>query len=230
VCGDEGDRSLWSRLSLRSRLSNGFRAATTGSGRLEHTHRRTLLIDDVPNRSRHAFELPQPACTAMPRPALSRRTVQLQAVQASARIGRKIVHDSLRQDVRIHHDVDMIGAPVGCQEIPAAIRAALDYREEHGLASLRIESIRRLVHLALFCRDSARIGLDETVPGQMVRSIHRARCIAVHVTAVTSESYEVGHWRLDRSLWSRLSYTAARLQADRLQAARLHTCCAKLQK
>jgi hypothetical protein len=94
---------------------------------LEDSHSITLRIDDIPNRCRHTLWLPQPPRTSMPCPALSMWVIQPNVVQAAARIGFQVVHDSLGPSIPFHHYMNLITVHVGGQQPPPAICAAFQH-------------------------------------------------------------------------------------------------------
>jgi len=47
--------------------------------------------------------------------------MQRHPVQAPARVGLEIVHDSLRLSLAFNYDVNMVGAHLGSQQTPATL-------------------------------------------------------------------------------------------------------------
>jgi|HubBroStandDraft_1064217.scaffolds.fasta_scaffold21474_2 hypothetical protein len=159
--------------------------------RLENRHRRTLLTHHIPNRVRHILRIEEPTRTPMPRPTLSSAVVQPKPVQTSARIGLQVIHDSLRSNIGIDHDMHVIAAHVGRPKIPAAICTALYHGCQHRLTPSIIHAVVRLRHPLPLSRGAHGIFFEQRAGGQTMFSIHRARFIAVKVVTVTGERNQV---------------------------------------
>ncbi len=89
---------------------------------LKNTHGATLLRNDVLYRRRDMRRLPKPSCAAMACPSFPPCFIQPHPIEIAAGIGLKIVHDSLRPSLRLHHRVYVIAPYVGREQLPAAMR------------------------------------------------------------------------------------------------------------
>ena len=155
------------------------RRERSGFGRLEDSHGITLLVNHIPNRRRHILPLPRPPRAPMPCPPLSSGFIQPHPVQAAARVGLKVIHDSLGASVRFHHDVNVISAHMGSKQAPVALGALLPHGGQHHLPAASVHAIRRLIHQLSLCGNPLRIGFDQTAPGQIMPSIDETRFIPV---------------------------------------------------
>src|SRR5438105_5986036 len=92
---------------------------------LEDGHWITLLINHIPNRRQHIVALPQPPRAPVPSPTVAGGLIQPSSVQAAARIGLEVIHESLGARLRRHDNVNVIRAYVGGHQGPLTLGAAL---------------------------------------------------------------------------------------------------------
>ncbi len=146
----------------------------------------------------------------MPCPTLASGFIQPGLVQTPAGVRLDIIHDPLGASLGFDNQVNAVGTHMGGQQRPAPLSAPFPQCGQYHLPTGSIHAIRPLVHLLTFRHHSLRIGFEQAAPWQIVRSIHRTRCVAVQVAAVTSKCNQIDHnvgigSGPDRSLWSRLS-------------------------
>jgi hypothetical protein len=102
--------------TVRERPATHLRLNLLG---LKHTHDITLLGDDVLDGRRDMLRLPKPSCAAMACPSFTARLLPTHPIKMACGVSLKIIHDSLRRRLRLHHCMHVIASYVGRQEMPS---------------------------------------------------------------------------------------------------------------
>jgi hypothetical protein len=129
----------------------------------------------------------------MPCPTLASGFIQPDLVQTPAGVRLDIVHDPLGASLGFDNQVNVVGTHMGGQQRPALLSAPFPQCGQYHLSTGSIHAIRRLVHLLTFRHYPLRMGFEQAAPWQIVRSIHRTRCVAVQVASVTSKCNQIDH-------------------------------------
>ena len=109
----------------------------------EYGHRGTLPTNQVFDRGRDLFPVPQPPGAPMSRPPLSQWRLHFQFIQMPACKGLEVVHNPLRPCLRRHNQMHVIRAYVGGLELPAAIVTAILHRFQHSFSAASVKAVGR---------------------------------------------------------------------------------------
>jgi hypothetical protein len=163
---------------------------------------------------RDMLRLPKPSCASMACPSSTARLLATHPIEMAAGVSLKIVHDSLRCRLRLHHGMHMITSYVGRQQIPAAIRTHALNRLQDDITAGRAQEIWRLIHAFFLEGGTCQMLFHNRGPTHIVPTVDGAGCIAVQATAIASKGDQVGHGNV-RSILTLGGTVAARNVAAR---------------